>query len=63
LDDWSGGGSWGHEPRRRNDRFFELNFYESNNKNDGWVKVLFKVFVRARPVANPTCVSCHTQGI
>lgn len=46
-----------------NDRFFELNFYESDNKNDGWVKVLFKVFVRARPVANPACQSCHAQGI
>ena len=29
-----------------NDNFFELNFYESNIKNDGWVKVLFKVWVK-----------------
>lgn len=29
-----------------NDQFFELNFYESNVKNDGWVKVLFKVWVK-----------------
>lgn len=28
------------------DNFFELNFYESNNKNDGWVKALFKVWVK-----------------
>jgi|GEM_PF-4511029 len=28
------------------DKFFELNFYESNNKNDGWVKVRWKVWVK-----------------
>ncbi len=42
---------------------FELNFYESNNKNDGWIKVMFKVYVRPRPVANPTCLTCHAQGV
>jgi len=28
------------------DYFIELNFYESNNKSDGWVKALFKVWVK-----------------
>jgi hypothetical protein len=28
------------------DNFIELNFYESGNKNDGWVKALFKVWVK-----------------
>jgi hypothetical protein len=28
------------------DKFFELNFYESNNKNDGWVKAMWKVWVK-----------------
>ncbi len=28
------------------DKFFELNFYESNNKNDGWVKIMWKVWVK-----------------
>ncbi|MBL7725870.1 MAG: thiol-activated cytolysin family protein [Chitinophagaceae bacterium] len=28
------------------DNFFELNFYESNNKNDGWVKFMWKVWVK-----------------
>ncbi len=28
------------------DKFFELNFYESNIKNDGWVKVMWKVWIK-----------------
>jgi hypothetical protein len=28
------------------DQFLELNFYESNNKEDGWVKVKWKVWVK-----------------
>jgi hypothetical protein len=28
------------------DKTFELNFYESNTKNDGWVKVLWKVWIK-----------------
>lgn len=31
------------------DAFFELNYYENNNQNDGWVKVLWKVKVKPHP--------------
>lgn len=32
--------------RFADDNFFELNFYESNVKNDGWVRAMFKVWVK-----------------
>jgi len=38
-----------HYLRFGGDAFFELNYYESNNQNDGWVKVLWKVKVKPHP--------------
>jgi len=38
-----------HYLRFGGDAFFELNYYESNNQNDGWVKALWKVKVKPHP--------------
>ena len=38
-----------HYLRFDGDSFFKLNYYESNNQNDGWVKALWKVKVKPHP--------------
>ncbi|MFZ1528123.1 MAG: S8 family serine peptidase [Ferruginibacter sp.] len=46
-----------------NSRFFSLNFFENNRSADGTVRALFKLNLRGRPISNPTCLSCHAQGV
>jgi hypothetical protein len=49
------------ELRFGNDNYFELNFYESNNRNDGWINILLRVVVKPRSIYNPNCSSCHRR--